>query len=86
MKKRTARKTVTFTQPFKLLGIEGELPPGAYNVDTDEEMIDDLSFVAWRRVATTVHVRSAGVSQVYRVDPVDLETSLLRDGGMTVRG
>lgn len=85
MKRRTARKTVTFQQPFKLSGIEGELPAGTYNVDTDEEMIDDLSFVAWRRVATMVHLRSAGTTQVHRVDPVDLEASLLRDGGLTVR-
>ncbi len=85
MNTRTNRKTVTFTQPFKLSGIEGELPPGSYIVETDEELIDDLSFVAWRRVATMIHLRSAGVSQVHLIDPVDLDASLLRDGGLTVR-
>ena len=45
MSTRTDHRTVTFTQPFHLDGIEGLQPPGAYLVDTDEETIDELSFV-----------------------------------------
>lgn len=86
MTMRTSRETVTFKQPFTLSGIEGDLPPGTYDVETDEVLIADLSFVAWRRVATTIHLRRAGVSQAHRVDAVDLDASLLRDAGLTVRG
>lgn len=84
MTMRTTRKTVTFTRPFHLCGIDGLQPAGAYDVDTDEELIEDLSFAAWRRVATMIHLRRAGVTQVYRIDPVHLDASLLRDAGMTV--
>jgi hypothetical protein len=83
MTTRTARKTVTFTRPFQLAGIGGIQPAGAYEVDTDEELIDNLSFLAYRRVATMIHLRSEGATQLYRIDPVDLEASLLRDAGLT---
>jgi hypothetical protein len=83
MTTRTARKTVTFTRPFELAGV-GVQPAGAYEVDTDEELIDDLSFLAWRRVATMIHLRRDGAEQVYRVDPVELDANLLRDAGVTL--
>ena len=84
MTMRTTRKTVTYMRPFHLDGIDGLQPAGAYDVDTDEELIEDLSFAVWRRVATMIHLRGAGVTQVYRIDPVDLDASLLRDAGMTI--
>jgi len=84
MTTRTDQRTVTFTKPFELGGIDGLQPPGAYLVDTDEETIDELSFIAWRRVATTIQIRRNGTTQVYRIDPVDLDASLMRDAGMTV--
>src|SRR5437763_2660567 len=37
MTSRTTRKTVTFRQPFALRGVDGTQPPGAYDIDTDEE-------------------------------------------------
>jgi hypothetical protein len=53
-------------------------------VDTDEESIDDLSFLAWRRLATTIHIYRNGLTQVFSVDPTDLDASLLRDSGQTI--
>jgi hypothetical protein len=84
MTTRTDHRTVTFTQPFHLDGIDGLQPAGAYLVDTDEETIDELSFVAWRRMATSIHISRNGTTQVFRIDPVDLDASLMRDAGMTV--
>ena len=81
---RTDQRTVTFTKPFQIQGIEGIQPPGSYRVDTDEESIDDLSFLAWRRLATTFHIHRNGLTQVFRVDPTDLAASLLRDSGQTI--
>ncbi len=46
---RTTTKTVTFTQPFHFDSIDGVQPPGAYEVGTDEELIEDVSFLAYRR-------------------------------------
>jgi hypothetical protein len=48
---RTTRKIVTFIYPFLLKGIDRTLPPGDYQVVTDEELIDGLSFPAYRRVS-----------------------------------
>lgn len=84
MTTRTDHRTVTFTQPFHLDGIDGLQPPGDYLVDTDEETIDELSFVAWRRMATMIHIRRNGTTQVFRIDPVELDANLMRDAGMTV--
>ena len=79
METRTVRKTVTFTQPFALAGVDGIQPAGTYDVDTDEETIDDVSFIAWRRVATMIHLRKDGAMQVYPIDPLALAASLVRD-------
>jgi hypothetical protein len=31
-------------------------PPGTYAVNADEELIEGLSFLAYRRVATTIYL------------------------------
>jgi hypothetical protein len=51
---RSRRETVTFRHPFRIRGIDRLLPPGAYEVVTDEEIIEGLSFPAYRRVATMI--------------------------------
>jgi len=84
MTTRTIRKTVTFKRPFSLTGVDGVQPAGVYDVDTDEALIDDLSFLAYRRVATMIHLQKAGASQIFPIDPVELEARLLSDAGMTV--
>lgn len=84
MATRTHQRTVTFTKPFHLTWMDGLLPPGEYRVDTDEESVDGLSFVVWRHTATTIRVSRNGVTQVFRVDPTDLEASLMRDAGHTI--
>jgi hypothetical protein len=84
MTTRTTTATVTFTQPFNFDSIDGILPPGRYEVDTDEELIEDLTFLAWRRVATTLRIQRHGATQVYPIDPVELEANLLHDAGLTI--
>lgn len=37
-------------------GLEGKLPAGDYDIDHDEELIDGMSWLAWRRVATFIHL------------------------------
>jgi hypothetical protein len=57
---RTDRKSVTFTQPFSLSGIDEMQPAGTYTVETDEELLPGLSFPANRRIATLIYLRSRG--------------------------
>ena len=59
MTKRSRRETITFLHPFRIKGIDRLLPPGAYEVITDEEMIEGLSFASFRRVATMIMVPAA---------------------------
>ena len=58
MMMRTTRNTVTFSRPFSLREVDDVQPPGTYTVDADEEVIDGLSFLAYRRVATLLHLPS----------------------------
>jgi hypothetical protein len=46
---RTTRKIVKFSNPFTM---EGVGPADNYEVVTDEELIEGLSFPVYRRVAT----------------------------------
>jgi hypothetical protein len=56
---RSRRETVTFRHPFRIKGIERQLQAGAYEVVTDEELIEGLSFPCFRRVATMIMVPGA---------------------------
>jgi hypothetical protein len=59
MHTRSRRETITFRHPFRIKGIDRALPPGSYEVITDEEMIEGLSFASFRRVATMIMVPAA---------------------------
>ncbi|HSA81331.1 MAG TPA: hypothetical protein VLE23_10955 [Geminicoccaceae bacterium] len=80
---RTSRKTVTFARPFSLSGIDEVQPPGSYVVETDEELLEDLSFPVFRRVATLIWLRSrpgrAIAQQMVAIDPLELEAAQERD-------
>ena len=59
MTMRSRREVITFQHPFQIKGIDRVLPPGAYDVITDEQMIEGLSFASFRRVATMIMVPAA---------------------------
>ena len=73
---RTSSKTVVFTRPFSLNGIDEVLPAGSYVVQTDEELIEGLSFLSYRRVSTAIILpavsRRSSSTQVVTIDPLDL--------------
>ena len=75
MSTRTRRETVHFRHPFRIKGIDRQLAPGAYEIVTDEEMIEGLSFASYRRVATMITVPSEGVrgaTEMLSIGSVDL--------------
>ena len=84
MTSRTTRKTVTFRHPFVLSGVDGTQPPGVYDVDTDEEPLESLSILGYRRIATFIQIHRDGTTQVFQIDPEELDAALMRDGGRTV--
>lgn len=83
MNSRTTTSTVTFAHPFRIAGYEGELPAGSYEVVVDEDLLQGLSFEAYRRSGTFLMVPGAagswGAVEMRPVDPRDLEAALARD-------
>lgn len=61
MSARTTHSIAHFDSSFMLGGLTAPLPPGDYDVDHDEELIDGISRVAWRRVATFIHLPARGI-------------------------
>jgi hypothetical protein len=51
---RTSTTTVIFTRPFRLSAMDEQQPPGVYTVETDEELLETVSFPAYRRLATWI--------------------------------
>lgn len=84
---RTTRSIVHFTAPFLLGGIAEMQEPCDYAVDQDEEPIEGISWLAYRRVATFIHLpaigSSSGTSRMIEVDPLQLDASLKRDSELT---
>jgi hypothetical protein len=81
---RSRRESVTFRHPFHIRGVARELPAGAYEVVTDEEMIDGLSFAVWRRVATMIMVPAEsprGTMEMLSIGSVDLADAQAADAG-----
>ena len=83
MMTRTKRVTLTFDHPFSLKGIDRKLAPGQYEVVTDEELIEELSFPVYRRVSTLIFLpaqahRQSSIEMV-NVDPVELGAAHERD-------
>ena len=83
MTTRTTTKSVTFHRPFYLKGIDRLLPPADYRVVTDEEVIDGLSFAAYRRVSTVIFVpaESGSAVEMVAIDPLDLQSAQEQDAG-----
>ena len=73
---RTTSTQVTFTQPFRLDGAEGMQPAGTYTVETEEELLQSVSFPVWQRVASVVLLpRRAAIA----IDPTALAAALAQD-------
>jgi hypothetical protein len=83
MSTRTTHTIVHFSAPFALRGIDEIQPAGDYAVDQDEELIDGVSWLAYRRVATFIHLpaiaSSSRRSQLIAIDHAELEAALQQD-------
>jgi len=78
MATRTRRETVYFKHPFNFAG--------PYQIVTDDEMMEGLSFSCYRRVATMIVVPSAAshtaAVEIGSISSVDLSDAQFRDAGM----
>ncbi len=79
---RTTRSKLTFSRDFRLEGAGRSFPAGVYELVTDEELIEGLSFPAYRRVASwmlTPAVNSTSPTEMIVVDPGELAVAHAHD-------
>lgn len=83
MTMRSSESVVTFSHPFRLSGYPDELPEGEYVVVVEEELLQGLSFEAYRRTGTYLTVqgkgRPADRSETRPITQKALEAALDRD-------
>jgi len=87
MNRRSTRSTVSFSNPFKMAGYPDELLPGDYEVVVEEELLQGLSFEAYRKTAIYLLVhgrgRRAGRTELRLITQSDLDTALSHDRALT---
>lgn len=79
---RNQRTTLVFQRPFVLKGLDRPQPAGTYDIEAEEELLQGLSFPAYRRVSTTMTRRDTApgvVRQAQFVNPAELEKALAAD-------
>ena len=83
MSTRTIQTTITFNRPFTLSSVEGRQPAGTYQLESEEEQIEGLSFSAFRRMTMTLFLPAnpapGATRYVVQVDPRELSEALLAD-------
>ncbi len=90
MEPRITTSTVTFAHPFLIPGHKGELPAGSYEFLVEEELLQGVSFEAYRRTASWLVVgnlrRPQAPFEMRDVSPRDLDAALDRDRAATDQG
>jgi hypothetical protein len=85
---RTTRTTVSFSSPFTLQSLEGIQPAGEYVVLLDDEVIEGLSWTAYRRVATLFQTPAVSASQrptqSFAISQTELDAALMKDRQQTI--
>jgi hypothetical protein len=80
---RSIETAVTFRRPFTLAALDGVQPAGTYRLVEEQEEIAGLSFLAFRRIATWLHVPAnpapGDTCQVVPILPDELAEVLAAD-------
>jgi hypothetical protein len=85
MMTRSHSKTVVFSSPFELKGVDRVLPPGDYRVVTEEELIQELSFPVYRRISTVIFIPMSAHNasiELVTIEPRHLQEALDRDSNL----
>jgi hypothetical protein len=83
MTSRTTQTVVHFSSDFQLPGFDAPQPAGDYRVDHDEERVEEISRLAWRRIGAFIYLPAIGahvsMQQMVPINPADLEAALAMD-------
>ncbi|MEL7516707.1 MAG: hypothetical protein AAGK03_19035 [Pseudomonadota bacterium] len=84
---RSTRSMVTFSNDFMIGESQREFPAGTYEILVEEELLQGLSFEAYRRTATYLMVRgrgsNAGQTTMHMTTLEELEHSIARDRALS---
>lgn len=76
---RTTRTTIAFTHPFRFKSIDEIFPAGRYDLQPDEEPIQQGEHTLYRRVRTLLLVKSPGQTRTVDVNPRELDLAIKSD-------
>jgi hypothetical protein len=80
---RSTESTVRFSHPFRLSPFDQPQPAGLYRLVTEEELIEGLSFEAFKRVRTLLYLPAESLPgrarEVIDIDPAELAAALAAD-------
>lgn len=84
---KTTQKTYVFAAPFTLTGFDHSFSAGQYNVEITEEMMEGMSFVAYKRIATTMRLihspdtffHARIFNKTFNIDPREFDIAILKD-------
>ena len=80
---RSTESTVRFSHPFRLSPLDHAQPAGQYRLVTEEELLEGLSFAAFQRVRTLLHLPADPLPgrprEVVDVDPGELAAAVVAD-------
>ena len=78
------KSTVTFGWPFRLGEFGEQFSIGHHPTETDEELMEGMSFPAYQRTETMMQLmldpQSARVAEIATVDPQQFEEALTMEG------
>ena len=84
---RSTRSMVTFFNDFMIGDSQQELPAGTYEIVVEEELLQGLSFEAYRRTATYLMVRgrgsNAGQTTMHMTTQEELEHAMACDRALS---
>ena len=84
---RSTRSMVMFANDFTIGDSQRELPPGTYEILVEEELLQGLSFEAYRRTATYLMVQgrgsNAGQTTMRVITQEDLEHAIACDRALS---
>ena len=76
---RVLRETVTFVGPFFVEGTGRQCSPGTFEIETLQELIEGLSFPAYRTVSTSIVLplsnKLAHSYELVRIDPAIVQAA-----------
>lgn len=85
---RTSESFVTFRHTFSIGAAISDLPPGSYRVVKEEELIEGVSYPAYRTTTTSLQIPAMGIpgmsKQFIPVTGSDLDAALNADASRTV--